>query len=33
LAETFSDRVRLTTLGWLELDRLAVDLDAAGGCA
>lgn len=33
LAERPDDRVRLTPLGWLELDRLAVDLDAAGGAA
>jgi oxygen-independent coproporphyrinogen-3 oxidase len=31
LAEFFGDRVRLTALGWLELDRLTVDLDAVGG--
>lgn len=31
LADVSADRVRLTALGWLELDRLAVDLDSAGG--
>jgi len=30
LAEFFDDRVRLTPTGWLELDRLAVDLDVLG---
>jgi oxygen-independent coproporphyrinogen-3 oxidase len=30
LAEFFDDRVRLTPAGWLELDRLAVDLDVLG---
>ncbi|MDH3206743.1 MAG: radical SAM family heme chaperone HemW [Gemmatimonadota bacterium] len=30
LADFLGDRVRLTPLGWLELDRLAVDLDAVG---
>lgn len=31
LAIPADDRIRLTPLGWLELDRLAVDLDSAGG--
>jgi coproporphyrinogen III oxidase-like Fe-S oxidoreductase len=28
LAELTDDRVRLTSLGWLELDRLAVEMDS-----
>ena len=31
LAETFGDRLRLTTEGWLQLDRLAVELDVVEG--
>jgi oxygen-independent coproporphyrinogen-3 oxidase len=30
-ATVTEDRVRLTALGWLELDRLTVDLDSVGG--